>query len=407
MAIFAPRSPTSWAITEPVNLSTLDSLALGPAVVAGPGRLAGEQGQGGAARVLGVDDTGRDQFVRIAYGARVSLQVAFTATGISLVTVLFGASQRLLPGQDRHRDLARDRRRPRAADPPPRTGSRPRAVPTRRCFWGSSNPGRTRDLDHRSLRLAVHRPDRARPDPSLREKEFIEASRSRGREPPNHPAGAAAQRGSADHRLHDADHPEQHPVRGGVVVPGRGRARHDAVVGGMLADAGTAFTFAPWLMIFRGSPCSSRPSPSTWSGTACVTPSILGRSFERIEGEPCERTTSLGVRRFLTYGTEALRRGCFEASTQSDRCGDGPRLRRRGGGDDDGGEPGRHRRRPEPAARSAGCAGRRHRGVRSARRRLLRHAGSTTAAVCFRNLMSYQAFRRTRAGRHLPGPRRR
>ena len=42
---------------------------------------------------LGVDDTGRDQFVRIAYGARVSLQVAFTATGISLVIgVLLGLS---------------------------------------------------------------------------------------------------------------------------------------------------------------------------------------------------------------------------------------------------------------------------------------------------------------------------
>src|SRR4029450_52399 len=44
-------------------------------------------------------------------------------------------------------------------------------------------------------------------------------------EPADHDARAAAQRGGPDHRLHDADHPIQHPVRGGPFVPGERGAR--------------------------------------------------------------------------------------------------------------------------------------------------------------------------------------
>ena len=67
---------------------------------------------------------------------------------------------------------------------------------------------------------------------SLREKEFIEASRSLGakdsrimyrRDP--------AERARADHRLRDADDPREHPVRGGTVVPRHRGAPGRAVVG--------------------------------------------------------------------------------------------------------------------------------------------------------------------------------
>ena len=67
---------------------------------------------------------------------------------------------------------------------------------------------------------------------SLREKEFVEAARS---------LGASNRRiifreilpnlRRADHRLLDAAHPDEHPVRGGAVVPRRRRAAADPVAG--------------------------------------------------------------------------------------------------------------------------------------------------------------------------------
>ena len=67
---------------------------------------------------------------------------------------------------------------------------------------------------------------------SLREKEFIEASRSLGSSQlPHHAARDPAERGRADHRVHHPDHPQQHPVRGGSVVPRCGRSGLDAVLG--------------------------------------------------------------------------------------------------------------------------------------------------------------------------------
>ena len=136
-----------------MNLSTLDSFAPSapswwPDQVDSEGNKVKEAPKG---YWLGVDDTGRDQFVRIAYGARVSLQVAFTATGISLVIgVLLGLSAGFYRGKI-------DTVISRATDVV-------LALPIlllalgiasacganqEGCFWGSSTRARTRDPDHR------------------------------------------------------------------------------------------------------------------------------------------------------------------------------------------------------------------------------------------------------------------
>ena len=98
MAIFAPviANITTHQPNE-VNLNSLDEYGLPSAPRWWPDTYdptTGEKiSEAPPGYLLGVDDTGRDQFVRIAYGARTSLQVAFIATGIALVIgVLLGLS---------------------------------------------------------------------------------------------------------------------------------------------------------------------------------------------------------------------------------------------------------------------------------------------------------------------------
>ena len=67
---------------------------------------------------------------------------------------------------------------------------------------------------------------------SLREKEFVEASISQGASPlRDHVLRAPAEHHELGARLLHADHREQHRARGGALVPRRGRAGSDAVVG--------------------------------------------------------------------------------------------------------------------------------------------------------------------------------
>ena len=96
MAIFAPVAAniTKHQPNE-VNLNSLDSYGLPSAPRWWPDSYDPTTGEkiteSPPGYLLGVDDTGRDQFVRIAYGARTSLQVAFIATGIALlIGVLMG-----------------------------------------------------------------------------------------------------------------------------------------------------------------------------------------------------------------------------------------------------------------------------------------------------------------------------
>ncbi len=67
---------------------------------------------------------------------------------------------------------------------------------------------------------------------SLREREFVDAARSLGaRRPYILFTRAAAEPGGADPRLLDAADPDEHPVRGGAVVPRRRRPAADPDLG--------------------------------------------------------------------------------------------------------------------------------------------------------------------------------
>ena len=89
---------------------------------------------------------------------------------------------------------------------------------------------------------------------SLREKEFVEASRSLGAEQhADHLPRDPAEPGRPDHRLHDAADPAEHPLRGRALVPRPRRAAADtASWGGLLNDAQRFYDTAWWLMLFPG-----------------------------------------------------------------------------------------------------------------------------------------------------------
>ena len=156
MAVFA-LLVASWSGHDPnqVNLEALDEFGLPSAPTWWPG----PEAKAPPKYFLGVDDTGRDLFVRIAYGARTSLTVAFFATGIAVVIgVLLGLSSGFYRGKI-------DTVISRATDVV-------LALPIlllalgiasacganqEGCFWGFIKPGSDRDPDHRAVRVAVHR----------------------------------------------------------------------------------------------------------------------------------------------------------------------------------------------------------------------------------------------------------
>jgi len=84
VAIFAPLVVKIFGVPGP---NTQDTTALDPNF----GTPVGPSG----AHPFGVDDLGRDVFARVVYGARVSLEVAFIATGIS---VLVGVTVGMVAG---------------------------------------------------------------------------------------------------------------------------------------------------------------------------------------------------------------------------------------------------------------------------------------------------------------------
>ncbi len=115
---------------------------------------------------FGVDGTGRDLFIRVLYGARTSLVIAFFATGLALVIGVDPRhGRRLLPRQDRHADLPDHRRGAVAPDPVAR--ARP-GVRVRRERRGLSGRADQTGPDagqphHRAVQLAVHRAHHPRP----------------------------------------------------------------------------------------------------------------------------------------------------------------------------------------------------------------------------------------------------
>jgi peptide/nickel transport system permease protein len=259
MAIFAPLV-ANIAGHEPnqVNLESLDEFGLPSA----PRWWLDQYVQGEKVKeappgyLLGVDDTGRDLFVRIAYGARTSLTVAFFATGIALVIgVLMGLTAGFYRGRI-------DTVISRATDVV-------LALPIlllalgiasacganqEGCFWGFIKPGLRPVIliiglfgwpyIGRIVRGQVL---------SIREKEFVEASRS---------LGASNRRIILREILPNVAAPiivyttliipSNILFEAGLSFLGVGVPDTTPSWGGQLADAGTAFTFAPWLMIFPG-----------------------------------------------------------------------------------------------------------------------------------------------------------
>ena len=253
LAVFAPVfANITGHQPNQVNLNALDEFGLpsapqwwpGPETKAPPGYW------------LGVDDTGRDLFVRIAYGARTSLTVAFFATGIALlIGVLLGLAAGFFRGKI-------DTVISRATDVV-------LALPIlllalgiasacganqQGCLGGFIKPGLRPVIliiglfgwpyISRIVRGQVL---------SIREKEFVEASRS---------LGASSRRILIREILPNVAAPiivyttliipSNILFEAGLSFLGVGVPDTTPSWGAMLADAGTAFRFAPWLMIFPG-----------------------------------------------------------------------------------------------------------------------------------------------------------
>ncbi|HEX5937853.1 MAG TPA: ABC transporter permease [Actinomycetota bacterium] len=253
LALFAPvlASITNHAPNQ-VNLNSLDEFGLPSA----PQWWWGPESKAPPGYYLGVDDTGRDLFVRIAYGARTSLTVAFLATGIALVIgVLLGLAAGFFRGKV-------DTVISRATDVV-------LALPilllalgiasacganAEGCLGGFIKPGLRPVIliiglfswpyISRIVRGQVL---------SIREKEFVEASRS---------LGASNRRILLREILPNVAAPiivyttliipSNILFEAGLSFLGVGVPDTTPSWGAMLADAGTAFRFAPWLMIFPG-----------------------------------------------------------------------------------------------------------------------------------------------------------
>jgi peptide/nickel transport system permease protein len=261
VAIFSPVI-SGWVGHGPnqLNLDALDSYGLPSAPTWWPDQLdptTGEKiAESPSSYLLGVDETGRDLFVRIAYGARTSLTVAFFATGIALVIgVLMGLTAGFYRGKI-------DTLISRATDVV-------LAMPIlllalgiasacganqEGCFWGFIKPGLRPVIliiglfgwpyIARIVRGQVL---------SIREKEFVEASRS---------LGASNRRIILREILPNVAAPiivfttliipSNILFDAGLSYLGVGVPATTPTWGRMLADSGTAFTYAPWLMIFPG-----------------------------------------------------------------------------------------------------------------------------------------------------------
>jgi peptide/nickel transport system permease protein len=261
MAIFAPVIANAVGHQpNQVNLQSLDSYGLPSAPRWWPDShdpTTGEKiEESPPGYLLGVDDTGRDQFVRIAYGARTSLIVAFLATGIALVIgVLLGLSAGFFRGKI-------DTVISRATDVV-------LALPilllalgiasacganAEGCFWGFIKPGLRPVILIIGLFSWPYIARIVRGQVlSIREKEFVEASRSLGASNPRIILREILPNVTAPIIVYTTlIIPSNILFEAGLSFLGVGVPDTTPSWGGMLADAGTAFTFAPWLMIFPG-----------------------------------------------------------------------------------------------------------------------------------------------------------
>ena len=274
MILLAITAPLFAKITghgpNEVNLKALDQFGLQGAPFWWPcppaqevtftGGTAESLGQSGCTAVpgyfLGVEGPGRDQFIRILYGARTSLFIAFFATGLAVVLgVILGIMAGFFRGKvdtviSRATDLVLSLPILLLA-----LGLAAACGTTAEgCLGGLIKPGLilvgliiglfSWPYISRIIRGQVL---------SMREKEFVEASRS---------LGATNFRIMAREILPNVAAPLI--VYTTLIIPanilfeaalsflGIGVPDEVASWGGMLSASGSAFTYAPWLMIFPG-----------------------------------------------------------------------------------------------------------------------------------------------------------
>ncbi len=226
-----------------VNLKALDQFGLQGAPFWWPcppaqevtftGGTAESLGQSGCTAVpgywLGVEGPGRDQFIRILYGARTSLFIAFFATGLAVILgVIFGLMAGFYRGKV---DTVISRATDVVLSLPilllalglaAACGVHGRRVHGRTDPAGADPGG----PDHRPVQLAVHLPDHPWPG-ALDEGEGVHRGFpiARLHRLQDHGSGDPSERRGTIDRVHDTHHPGQHPVRSRPVVPGRRRPR--------------------------------------------------------------------------------------------------------------------------------------------------------------------------------------
>ena len=183
---------------------------------------------------FGVDPIGRDVFSRVLYGAQVSLTVAFVGTGLSVIFGVFLGTVAAFYRRWVDTMIARSLD-VMLAFPVLLLGLGLATACSGEngCLGGLIQPGLSVVI---FIIVLANTPYVARiirgQVLSLREKEFVEASRLARRiqladHVPRHPA----QPRGADHRLRHALHPGEHPARGRAVVPRGRRAAAPCVVG--------------------------------------------------------------------------------------------------------------------------------------------------------------------------------
>jgi peptide/nickel transport system permease protein len=253
-----------------VNLKALDQFGLQgapswwpcppPQEITFTGGTAESLGQSGCTAVpgyvLGVEGPGRDQFIRILYGARTSLFIAFFATGMAVILgVVFGLMAGFFRGKV---DTVISRATDVVLSLPILLLALGLAAAcgttAEGCLGGLIKPGLilvgliiglfSWPYISRIIRGQVL---------SMREKEFIEASRSLGATDFRIMAREILPNVAAPLIVYTTlIIPANILFEAGLSFLGVGVPDEVASWGAMLASSGSAFTYAPWLMIFPG-----------------------------------------------------------------------------------------------------------------------------------------------------------